>query len=374
MVIPPDATAGVELRGPEGLPSGHPGRLPALPTVATLYKRGSRYYLNWREDGVQIRRSLGAIDRKEAEAVRAKKEAELRGLITPTREVLVGDVLDGYLRWYREARPTTYNRAASALKPFLAQFGRDAAESLPPDSIERWAHAQTATGSTEKALKLAQAAFRRAIRQRSLTRSPMDGVSIPKPLTSRAPDYYRPAQLRTLAKHAGSRAPLWTFMVDTGIRRGEMAKARREDVRDGMLYVESLPSGRTKNRKWRAIPLTPDARAALRKLGDDRLVDVHPDTLSDWFSADAKAAKLPGSLHWLRHTFCTALVQSGVSLHEVKRLAGHSSITVTERYAHHMPDFGRAAVATMAAWKGPDKHKRKHSQPRKPTSPRSSAG
>lgn len=323
--------------------------------MATLYKRGDAYYLNWREEGNQYRRSLGKVDRGTAETLRAEKAAELRGLLTPTRGVTVDAVLTDYLAWYEQARPTTYKRAVSALKRFRAAFDGVAAESLPPVAIERWAHAQTATGQAEKALKLARAAFRRAIKHRVLGLSPMEGVSIPKPLTSRAPDYYRPAQLTKLddTPHAA----VWQFMVNTGIRRSEMAKAVRGDVRDGLLYVESLPSGRTKNARWRAIPLNGEAKRALKRLGAERLVECHPDTLGDWFSVEAKAQGLPGSLHWLRHTFCTALVQSEVSLHEIKRLAGHSSVLVTERYAHHAPGFGASAVATIAAWRKPKSSK-----------------
>nr|WP_202844930.1 site-specific integrase [Luteimonas saliphila] len=176
----------------------------------------------------------------------------------------------------------------------------------------------------------------------------MEGVNIPKSLTSRAPPYFRPEQLRKLAgtRHGAA----WVFMAATGVRRGEMVKARREDCRDGVLLVESSAEGRTKSGKWRAIPLNPYAKRALRALGGDLLVECHKDTLGDWFRADADYVGVGGSLHWLRHTFCTSLAQSGVSLHEIKRLAGHSSITVTEQYAHHAPDYGRAAVNSMAGW------------------------
>jgi integrase len=323
--------------------------------VATLFKRGKCYYLNWSDGGVQVRRSLGPIDRKTAEALRAEKEAERRGLITPTRGVTMGAVLRDYLAWYETERPTTYRRAKSALQPLIDRFDTTPADSCPPKAVEDWARGRKAKGQAEKAIKLARAAFRRALRQRVVHRSPLDGVTLSKPLTSRAPPYYRPDQLKALT--GGNRGHLWTFMAQTGVRMGEMAKARRQDVRDGMLYVESLPTGRTKNLKWRAIPLTPAAAAALDGMGEDRLVPVHRDTLGDWFRRDAGALGLPGSLHWLRHTFCTALAQSGVSLHEIKRLAGHSSITVTEQYAHHLPDFGRHAVATLAAWTESDSPK-----------------
>lgn len=316
--------------------------------MATLYKRGRAYYLNWREDGIQFRRSLGQVERKEAEAIRAEKEAQLHGLIVPTRGVTVGMIMSDYLAWYKQERSTTYSRAVSALRPFLTAFGDAPAESLPPPLIARWATQQDAKAQTEKALKLARAALRRAVSQRVIARSPMDGVTISKSIVSRAPPYYRPDQVRKLART--SHGAVWIFMASTGLRRGEMAKARRQDVKNGLLLVESLATGRTKSGKWRAIPLNRYAVRALRLLGDDRLVTCHPDTLSDWLGVEARSCGLPGSLHWLRHTFCTVLAQQGVSAHDIKTLAGHSSITVTEQYMHHAPAYGRAAVATMGAW------------------------
>ena len=316
--------------------------------MATLYKRGTRYYLNWSEGGVQVRRSLGPIDRRAAEALRAEKEAELHGLLIPTRGVLVGHVLDDYLAWYKAERPTTYRRAVSALRPFRDAFDGAAAETLPPLAIQQWANAREAKGSTEKALKLVRAAFRRAIAQRVIAQGPMDGVTIPKSIIARAPPYYTREQLRALARTKDG--ALWVFAAATGLRRGELAKAQRGDVRDGVLLVESTAEGRTKSAKWRAVPMNRYALRALARLPAGRLAPWHRDTLGDRFAAQARSAGLPGTLHWIRHTFCTILAQQGVSLHEIQRLAGHSSITVTERYAHHAPDYGRLAVGTMAKW------------------------
>jgi site-specific recombinase XerD len=51
--------------------------------------------------------------------------------------------------------------------------------------------------------------------------------------------------------------------------------------------------------------------------------------------------------HTLRHTFASWLVQRGVPIHVVSNLLGHSSIHVTERYAHLAPDQGRAALELL---------------------------
>ena len=40
------------------------------------------------------------------------------------------------------------------------------------------------------------------------------------------------------------------------------------------------------------------------------------------------------TLHSLRHHFCSKALESGMSLHCVKDLAGHASITTTEIYLH----------------------------------------
>nr|WP_205192528.1 MULTISPECIES: tyrosine-type recombinase/integrase [Burkholderiaceae] len=46
-------------------------------------------------------------------------------------------------------------------------------------------------------------------------------------------------------------------------------------------------------------------------------------------------------IHDLRHTFASWFVMDGVSLYIARDLPGHSSVTVTERYAHLSPDQGR---------------------------------
>jgi integrase len=57
-----------------------------------------------------------------------------------------------------------------------------------------------------------------------------------------------------------------------------------------------------------------------------------------WFQV-RKAADLEGlRIHDLRHTFASVLINKGVSIYEVQTLLGHSTIQMTQRYAHLAPD------------------------------------
>ncbi len=52
-------------------------------------------------------------------------------------------------------------------------------------------------------------------------------------------------------------------------------------------------------------------------------------------------------IHDLRHTCAAWLVSAGVPLSEVRDLLGHSTVMVTERYAHLAPENVRAAVTQL---------------------------
>ena len=61
-----------------------------------------------------------------------------------------------------------------------------------------------------------------------------------------------------------------------------------------------------------------------------------------------KLAKLlTDQWHICRHTYCSHLVMKGVHLVAVIQLAGHSSFSVTLRYAHLAPSIHADAVAKL---------------------------
>jgi len=322
--------------------------------MATLYRRGDAFYLNWSEGGQQFRRSLGKVAPGEAERIRSAKEAELtHGVRILPRLPTVDAFLDFYLEWYAAEHPTTAGKAKSEAKAFRARFGGRPIDTLRATELESWKAERLKTHSREtvgKEIRRLKAAFRRGIGWKEIDVNPLEGVSAPRGVTSVAVKFYTVAQVKALGKTA--RGPLWRLMASTGLRRSEAARVvQSRDVvtvgKEKRLRVESVPdetgAGRTKSGKWREIPLNPGALEALSEL-PDRIAECHRDTLSDWFREDAAEAKVPGTLHRLRHTFCAHLAMAGVPLRRIQLLAGHADYKTTEMYAHLAPQGGKGAV------------------------------
>jgi integrase len=162
------------------------------------------------------------------------------------------------------------------------------------------------------------------------------------PENSRRDVYLSPAQVRALVAQADSLTGdmIW-FAVLTGLRRGEMLALRRDQLKGDILALEST----TKTGRPRSLPLPPRAaRMAAKRLP----WGVAPHTLRDRFEEARRAAGLP-HVHWhdLRHTYASWLAQAGQPMGAIRDLMGHSSLAVTNRYAHLAPSHLRAAVASL---------------------------
>ncbi len=52
-------------------------------------------------------------------------------------------------------------------------------------------------------------------------------------------------------------------------------------------------------------------------------------------------------IHMLRHTCCTRLLGAGVDIRSVMEWMGHSSMQITQRYAHFIPTKLEGAAAAL---------------------------
>jgi integrase len=159
--------------------------------------------------------------------------------------------------------------------------------------------------------------------------------------------------------------------VTTGMRLSEIALLRWEDLdfRAGMLHVpEETKTG------TRVLPMSKEAPAVLHEQRERRkavgresgelspFVFVHDNgatygteyerrRISEVTRASARAAGLGAGVgfHTLRHTAASWMVSRGVSLYDVQKVLGHSTPTLTQRYAHLAPATLRRATDALDA-------------------------
>lgn len=324
--------------------------------MATLNKRGKSYVLNWSEGGKQYRRSLGPISRADAEDILAIKITELQTgqRLTPyeSETVLFREFVPDYLHWHKYEYPSSHVRIRQIIHDhLLPEFGHRDMETLPPRDVERWKAFRLLSakpGTVAKELRTLKAVLNKAVAWEAIKSHRIGPVAAPKRINDSPPPYYTTEELTALYAASIAHSASWRFLANTGLRRAEFMQARRKDIVSNQLRVLSTNKARTKSARWRLVPLSPGAIEALEDLGDDYIAPrIRPQSVSRAFKIDAEAAGIGGSLKWLRHTFCSHLVMSGVDLRTVQELAGHASFTTTLIYAHLGADHLSSAVSKI---------------------------
>ena len=139
------------------------------------------------------------------------------------------------------------------------------------------------------------------------------------------------------------------FLILTGCRRGEVISMAWADV-DLSEGVWVKPRRSVKSDRVHRLPLSPEA---IELLGSVPRVaplvfnlDPHGNALHRRWAVVRREAKVADvRLHDLRHLHAKMLVDAGTPLAVIRDLLGHSSVQMTERYAHVDDRQTRAATA-----------------------------
>jgi integrase len=165
----------------------------------------------------------------------------------------------------------------------------------------------------------------------------------------------------------------------TGMRPGEAFALRWENIYlNGTGGLVQITEGKTKAAR-RMLPMVPAVYAALKArreaagnpeegwvfpassreghLNKDTAKDQHKRALAH-VNAEVKKKDMkelnPFQPYVLRHTALTRLAEAGCDVFTLARIAGHSSITITQRYVHPQADaieraFQQTTKASLAA-------------------------
>jgi len=159
---------------------------------------------------------------------------------------------------------------------------------------------------------------------------------------------------RILAKVSNPDLKLfYILLAETGMRLSEGFNLLWKDVEEDLIYIWGSGS---KSKKTRSIPLSKRAKRALLTLqisGSNG--KVLKGVSKSWTGMAFREAKKSAgfleddtiSVHTLRHTCATRLVNGNVNVRVIQDWLGHSDIKTTLKYMHFNPEMKLRAVDAL---------------------------
>jgi len=337
--------------------------------TASLFQRGSRYYISVYDSGADRRKQLSLHTSDERDATRllldlqdaleakawnpwAESVKDFLSRDSASSDVLCSVALERWLDAKRaeQCSPNTIRTYKGVVQRFLASEGLCEA----PVSAVRREHCEgyirqqgTSRATQRKRYRFLRAFVNWLIGEGYLSDSPLSKIKQPK-RKRRMLDKAATAQdVHKICEVAPRRWALqWRFMFYTGLRSSEVARLRWEhiDRARGVVKLYEQKSGHQE-----AVPLSKKAEAVLDELQgaegyvfnvEGRSVRRFVEHSSRTFKAHREAAGLRDSLtqHGLRHGFCTHLAAAGKSAFFIKEAARHADVSTSARYVSMQTD------------------------------------
>lgn len=360
----------------------------------SLYRRRKDgvWYARFEVDGREHRKSTRTRNRRVAEQIEDKlrdESASGRFGASERRRTAFRRAAEKWLEGKVAIGPRTredYEKLVRALNP---QIGHKLVTAITPDDISALQRLRKTEGTGPRRINYEVSIIRQVLSfvgEWERLRAHVSWFREPTNV-GRAVDQAQEERILDAAARSGSPAllPLVILSLDTGLRRSELRRLRRGDLRiewknglivDGGLVVRK---SKTTAGEGRYIPLTTRAKGTLSlwlsrpELGDPGSDDfVFPRhgvmgagprpkihsvdngrPIGEWKTAWYRAleiADLHFRWHDLRHTFVTRLAESPhVSEETIRALAGHVSKAMLSRYSHIRNRAKHEAIAALEA-------------------------
>jgi integrase len=324
--------------------------------MARLRKFGwsNAFYIVWSEGRSSRRVSAGTSDRKEAERALARFEA-LQAQPPDTFDV--NAIIDGYLA---DRKPTVraYATLAYSLAPIRLHFGL-----LPPRLINRALvrayiakrrHAGRANATIDKELRTLRQALGWAVKEQWITQAPY--IDTPGGGAPRQRWLTRTEADKLIAATDEPHIKLFCILgLHTGARCAAVLSLTwdRVDFDRGLVIFPPAAAGSRK--RTAIIPMNATLRAALEEACEfaetDWAVEYRgrPITrVTKGFKRAVERSGIPAcTIHDLRRTCASWLLQEGASFAQVAAYLGDTEDMIRRHYGQFSPDWLRAAAASL---------------------------
>ena len=353
-----------------------------------LQKRGGVWWIGWRHDGRQVRKSLrtsdkvaakAEIDRINSIAATANSNAVTADYIeaitgkAPAKKPTLAEFLAA---WLAESEVDTTAGTIAKYRQVIAEFTASVnADSLPmrvddvtPEQVTQFLADKAARSSRETAQgfrKILRSIFIKAQDMGHVTRNPVGKVGRRRSKIENTRK--RPFALQEIRDLAGRATPFWRYMIIagffTGQRMGDLVTLKRSNVHldENLIYLTSRKTGKqikvpiakplrdllesiwpkrdddhfwpdqaTKYLKVGSSPFSQEFYSLLTAVG--LVVERGPKHKSKMIGRNTGRHSTELGFHNLRHTFVTQIKMAGAPDSVARELAGHSSNLISSHY------------------------------------------
>lgn len=273
-----------------------------------------------------------------------QQEKKGLGLLTAAQADKYRDDFRVYLRHLRYSN-STLKTYGNALKQFLLLVGKPPAEVTNEDLVafNNYLADKKYSFSLQNQVISALKTYFRKLHNRKLEiekiERPRREYKLPNVLSKEEVKKILDAPANI--KH---RAML-SLIYACGLRRSELLNLKPGDIdsKRGLITIRNA-----KGRKDRVVPISEKIIELLRTYfkgyrpkvylfeGQEEASRYSEESLSKVLKNAVKNVKInrPVTLHWLRHSYATHMLESGVDLRYIQELLGHKSSKTTEIYTH----------------------------------------
>ena len=328
-----------------------------------LYKRREMWWMTYR-DAIDLQRfeSCKTSNKKEAERrlIDRRKEA-MEGIVPapPIKPLALDELKERYLAFVSHQRGVATKHYHFA--HFTRVWGNPLIHSLTVEVLDQYRGHRRGEGVGPATINREMATLKHALSKavewkllRKTAREELTAIKKYQEPSGRLPYLSGPAEAdRLLTACEDFLKPIVLTALHTGMRKDEILSLTWEavDMTHGFIRLKQ-----TKNGTAQALPFNEtlwSLFSGLRTRQDTPWVlhDAegrrHNDIRHPFDRACEAAGLVNVHFHDLRHTFASWLVMKSIPLATVSNLLGHSSPTMTLRYAHLSPKHLTAAVRVL---------------------------
>jgi integrase len=330
--------------------------------MAALYQRkGSDiWYVDFIYQGKRYRNSTETSDRELAELhlkdIEVKVARDNLGFGELNRkEVLLSNFIEEYLKYSKaEKAQNTYLLDKLVLRHFK-EFSDDIYLSKVShkqgEDFKIFLLQKVKPVSVNIYLKHSKSAFERAVKWGYIRENPLKNVKLCKVKDANLPQFFNRAEIKILLDAIPDEdfKRFVLFCLYTGCRRNEALNLTWDDIdmERGKITFKVTKSG-----KSRVIPFNGALKEVLSSIPrkGEKPFQFQGTFVTHKFKDYLRASGIKNQslkLHSLRHTFASHMIMEGVDVMTVSKMLGHSSISITEMYAHLVPDHMKASIERL---------------------------